>query len=293
MLLHTSFGRYCGGEITDFLAKQAIRNQIDVIGSHGHTTFHQPQDRMTHQLGDGASIVAVTGIPVVSDLRALDIALGGQGAPIVPIGEKLLFEDYHYFLNIGGISNVSIHNSKGIIAFDVCPANRVLNMLSMQVGKQFDEDGVMASAGKIDNGLLTRLNALDYYHKSFPKSLPNSFGVEVVYPMISGPEIKDALATYCEHIAVQIALAMQQSKAAGGKMLITGGGAFNKYLVSRIQKHLSPLEIEVVVPPADTVEYKEALIMALIAILKIRGDANVLSSVTGAGKDSCNGALWS
>lgn len=294
MLLHTDFARWCGEKVNQFIEKNKIRRRADVIGSHGHTTFHMPERGMTHQLGDGATIAAVTGIPVVSDLRNTDVALGGQGAPIVPIGEKLLFPEHQFFLNIGGISNVSIHQKKKVIAFDVCPANRVLNLLANKKGKAYDKDGRMASKGKVDLKLLEKLNQMKYYSQAYPKSLPNSFGTDIIFPLLmkSGLSIPDALATYTEHIAMQIMKSLLPFSGKHGKILITGGGALNKHLINRIDYYLETINIEVSLPSEETINNKEALVMALIAVLRLRGEVNVLSSVTGSKRNNVSGALW-
>ena len=184
LLLHAAYGKFTAGLVNDFIQKNSLYHQVQLIGSHGHTVFHSPQSGMTSQLGDGAAIAAVTGINVVSDLRAMDVALGGQGAPIVPVGEKLLFPQYAFCLNIGGIANLSFRHNDAYIAFDICPANRVLNMLANELGKAYDDDGVFAAGGKLNTALLTQLNALPYYRQPFPKSLANNFGVEEVYPII-------------------------------------------------------------------------------------------------------------
>jgi len=244
---------------------------------------------MTAQLGDGAPIAAITGLPVVTDLRTLDMALGGQGAPIVPIGEKWLFPTYAYFLNLGGIANVSTGDR---IAFDVCPANRVLNLLASRKGASFDPGGAWASAGRLLPDLLAALNGLDYYRLPPPKSLDNAFGTEIVYGIIrdSGCSPEDGLRTYTEHIALQVAAALQGG--APGEMLVTGGGAHNRYLVARIAAHVEPLGIQVMVPDPDLVNFKEALVVALFGVLRWRQEVNVLASVTGASRDSIGGALW-
>ena len=219
--------------------------------------FHSPQSGMTSQLGDGAAIAAVTGINVVSDLRAMDVALGGQGAPIVPVGEKLLFPQYAFCLNIGGIANLSFRHNDAYIAFDICPANRVLNMLANELGKAYDDDGVFRSRGQAKYCIAYKLNALPYYRQPFPKSLANNFGVEEVYPIIQSYAIpvEDALRTYSEHITQQMVYAINglmtsfpAGAVMGGQMLITGGGAFNGFLIAAIKTALKPLNIEVVVP---------------------------------------------
>jgi anhydro-N-acetylmuramic acid kinase len=231
-LLHAEYGHYTGRELNKFIEKHQLDFKGAVIGSHGHTTFHMPDKRMTAQLGDGAAIAAETQLPVVTDLRALDVALGGQGAPIVPIGEKLLMGEYDYFLNIGGIANLSL-NAEKYIAFDVCSANRVLNMLVNETGIAYDDGGQIAAGGTLNDDLLEKLNQLAYYKQAAPKSLANDFGTDIVYPLIKeyGLEIKDALRTYTEHIAMQIKMAISRSllPVSASRLLTTGGGAFNKF----------------------------------------------------------------
>ena len=295
-LLDSAFGHFIGEQILAFMASRQLQYQVGLISSHGHTSFHIPEQKTTVQIGDGAAIAAVTGLPVVTDLRSMDVALGGQGAPIVPIGEKYLFPGYTYFLNLGGIANISFIDSHQVIAFDICPANRVLNMLAADAGKSFDENGMMASAGKIHDELLGKLNGLDYYKKPFPKSLANDFGTETVYPLIRSFSIPvaDGLRTYTEHIAIQLKDSLVRSGLpdSHSKLLITGGGAFNQFLVKRISEVLAELQVEVVVPDPILVNFKEAIIMAFIGVLRWRQEANVLGSVTGAGRDSIGGALW-
>ena len=297
-LLHTAYGHYIGQEINRFIDVHQLHYKVAVIASHGHTTFHMPASQMTAQLGDGAAIAAKTQLPVVSDLRALDVAFGGQGAPIVPIGEKMLMNDFTYFLNIGGIANISL-NAEEYVAFDVCPANRVLNMLANDAGKPFDEDGKIAASGNVHDELLNQLNKLAYYSQPYPKSLANDFGTDIVYPLIksAGLSIPDAIRTFSEHVALQIcnalsSLNIQQPVPGNKKLLVTGGGALNTFLVNRLSELLRVENIEVVVPDTKLVNYKEALIMAFIGVLRWRQEYNVLASVTGASRNSIGGALW-
>ena len=341
LLLHTAYGNYLGEQVLRFIEKHNLHYQVQLISSHGHTTFHLPQQKMTAQLGDGAALAATTKINVVSDLRAMDVALGGQGAPIVPVGERMLLGDYGFFLNLGGIANVSAHGARGIgqgdsgagsqesagkfVAFDVCPANRVLNELAALAGREFDAGGEIAARGQVAEGLLQQLNALPYYGQPYPKSLANEFGTETVLPMVlgamgradgtgrqtagakeggwtvgaseggqaAGLSTEDALRTYVEHIAVQVRLAVEgMLQVGGGRMLVTGGGAHNTFLMDRLRELLAPLNIEVFVPDSQLVDYKEALVMALIGVLRWREENNVFASVTGASRDSIGGAVW-
>jgi anhydro-N-acetylmuramic acid kinase len=336
-LLHADYGHWLGEQVLRFMATHDLAYQVQLVVSHGHTIFHLPARRMTAQLGEGAALAAVTGINVVSDLRAMDLALGGQGAPIVPVGEKWLFGDYGFFLNLGGIANISGHLAGGesgegakegveFIAFDVCPANRVLNLLAEREGMSYDEDGALAATGQVDEDLLRRLNKLAYYGQAYPKSLANDFGTDTIYPMIGkGMRTADALRVYVEHIAVQVSEAVKRIRVAGGsggagasvgasesggaggaggaegsggsagsgsKMLVTGGGAHNDFLMGRLKELLRLSGVEVVVPERELVDYKEALVMALLGVLRWREENTVLASVTGARRNSIGGAVW-
>ena len=307
LLLHTEYGHYIGQQVNTFIEQQDLQYKVQLIASHGHTTFHVPSKKMTGQLGDGAAIAASTGINVVSDLRVMDVALGGHGAPIVPIGEKLLLKDYELFLNIGGITNLSYDGPEKYIAFDICPSNRVLNMLANKKGQPYDDGGQLAASGTLQPKLLEQLNALPYYELPYPKSLANDFGTDVVFPMVasSGYSIEDGLRTYVEHIAVQVrksvgqvlgtALSDPSTGAQDGQtrqLLVTGGGAHNTFLIERLTAHLKETNVSVVVPDKKLVEFKEAIIMALIGVLRWREENNVFSSVTGASRDSIGGAVW-
>lgn len=295
LLTHAAFGHWMANAIKDFIHQHQLEHKVHLIANHGHTVFHDPANHMTFQMGDGAAIATINRLPVVSDLRNMDVALGGEGAPIVPIGEKLLWNEYAYFLNIGGISNITIAHDSTHIAFDVCPANKVLNLLSNELGKSYDDQGMSASKGLINEDLLFELNDLDYYKKSYPKSLANEFGSDVLFGIIQKYSIstEDKLCTLCEHIAMQInAVCNEANQLSPEKMLITGGGANNDYLVSRIKHFLAQKNIEIDIPHPDLIAYKEALIMALIGVLRWREEINVLHTVTGASRSSIGGALW-
>lgn len=297
LLLHTAFGHYMGEQVNRFVEENGLHYQVQLISSHGHTSFHLPAQKTTAQLGDGAAIAAITGINVVSDLRAMDVALGGQGAPIVPIGEKLLWPEYDILLNLGGIANLSFNQPGKYIAFDVCAANRVLNLLAAEIDKPYDEDGNTAASGKLEESLLKELNALGYYSQPYPKSLANDFGTDTVYGILKKTPlpVQDKLRTYTEHIAYQLKEAILQTRsslAASSSLLATGGGAHNTFLVERIRQHLEDLNISLVIPEKELIDYKEAIVMALIGVLRWRENNNVLSSVTGASKDSIGGAVW-
>ena len=300
-ILHTEYGHYLGEQVNRFIRGNQLEYKVSLVASHGHTTFHIPSRKMTAQLGDGAAIAAATQLPVVSDLRNIDIALGGQGAPIVPIGEYLLLGGYDYFLNIGGIANISApaQNNSGRWGFDVCAANRVLNMLAAEAGKEYDDEGKMADNGNLNDQLLQQLNAFEYYDRPYPKSLANDFGTDIVYPLIkrSRCSISDALRTYTEHIALQIKKAISgvnnfKPQTSNLKLLCTGGGAFNTFLVERLKIHLASLNVDVMIPDEKLIKYKEALVMELIGVLRWREETNVLASVTGATRDSIGGAVW-
>ncbi|MEP6683406.1 MAG: anhydro-N-acetylmuramic acid kinase [Parafilimonas sp.] len=299
-LLHTAYGKFLAENVNRFIEENNLHHQVQLITSHGHTVFHEPKSGITTQLGCGATLAALTGINVVSDLRIMDVALDGQGAPIVPVGEKLLFPNFNFYLNIGGIANISFQQEKKFIAFDVCAANRVLNMLAQETGKDFDENGNIAARGEIIQPLMEKLNALNYYVLPSPKSLSNDFGTEIIYPLIKSfnININDALRTYTEHIAYQIQQSIQHlnsdvnSALSKQKLLVTGGGALNNFLIERLKSNLEIFNVDVVIAENNIVLYKEALIMALLGVLRWREENTVMASVTGASRSSIGGAVW-
>jgi len=329
-LTDTDYGHYLGRLIRDFIERHKIRP--DFIASHGHTIFHDPALRLTSQIGNGAAIAAETGLPVINDFRSLDVALGGQGAPLVPIGDRLLFGDYDFCLNLGGFSNISFEKNNTRCAFDICPLNVVLNQLAELLGHPYDEEGHFARLGKVDPGFLDALNRLPYYAKFPPKSLGIEWVREQIYPLIhnyfpsiplendqrphqplqreTAAAIHDCLATWCEHAAIQISRAtalietdsprnpsfsgesasQQPDKPLRDKLLLaTGGGSFNQYLMERIAHYL---RCKIIIPDHNTVNYKEALIFALLGTLRWRGEVNALKSVTGASHDAPGGAIF-
>ncbi len=295
---HAALGTYFGGLVNNFVKKNQLKGQVDFVASHGHTIFHFPDKHFTTQIGDGAAIAAICNLPVICDFRSTDIADGGQGTPIVPIGDKLLFTHFRFCLNIGGIANISCKTASRIVAFDICSANQILNMLANRLGKEYDANGAMAAAGKLHQPLLEALNGLHYYRQPYPKSLDNSYSREVVLPTLEefSISIEDKLRTYTEHIAAQVAAHIKMTAVhekieigPADKILATGGGAFNKFLIERIQQ-LSKVTAEV--PGDETVKFKEALVIAFMGVLRMRNEVNVLKSVTGAAHDSVGGAVY-
>lgn len=288
---HSAYGSFLGKRVNEFMQEFGVRP--DIIASHGHTIFHEPQRKIMYQIGDGAAIAAETRIPTVSDFRRLDIMLGGQGAPLVPIGDRLLFADYDYCLNIGGFSNISFEQDGKRIAFDISPVNYVINHYCRQIGLEFDRDGEIARRGAICRPLLDELNGMKFYHQSGPKSLGREWVETQVYPMLEryGLSLEDKLRTFYEHAAFQIfrIINANLSSAGNGKLLITGGGAFNKFLVERIEA-LCPCQI--VIPGRQIIEYKEALIFAFLGALYMADEPGCLASVTGASMDNIGGMLF-
>lgn len=274
--------------ISEFLQKHQIEN-LDALCSHGHTILHQPQNGLTLQIGNLPAIAELTKQKVVCDFRVQDVKLGGQGAPLVPIGDQILFSNFDYCLNLGGFSNVSFEEDGNRIAFDISPVNTVLNYYADKLGLKYDDKGNVARSGKISTELLAELNALDFYGKSYPKSLGFEFVKGIVLPIMDAYpiSIKDKLRTFTEHIAVQIANALPKK---AGSLLITGGGAYNDFLMERTQFYLP--EMQVVIPEAKTIEFKEALIFALLGVLKLRNEVNVLASVTGANENHSSGVIY-
>ncbi len=285
VLLNNEYGRFLGQLSNHFLES---KQTPDIIASHGHTIFHQPEKNLTYQLGNGASIAATTGIDTVSDFRNLDVALNGQGAPLVPIGDRLLFPDYEYCLNIGGFANISYEENNQRVAFDIGPANLILNNLASEIGAAFDRDGAMGRKGKVNPLLLDRLNALAYYHQVGPKSLGREWCVTTLMPLLKGSSLcpEDQAATFYEHLAMQIAGSVLIKNS---KILTTGGGAKNNYLLERINHYTVGV---VIVPDMKIVDFKEAIIFAFLGVLRSFHHINCLSSVTGAKQNNIGGVVF-
>ena len=275
--------------IKTFISENQLQN-LDAVCSHGHTILHQPQNGFTLQIGNLPEIGTITGETVVCDFRVQDVQLGGQGAPLVPIGDRILFSEFDYCLNLGGFSNVSFEQKGNRIAFDISAVNTVLNFYANKLGLDYDDKGRISKTGKLNTDLLLELNGLDYYKKPFPKSLGFEFVQQTVLPLIEKYFIsnEDKMSTFTEHIAIQTSLALPNKN---GKLLATGGGTYNDFLMQRMRFHLPQLEI--IIPDKKTIEFKEALIFGLLGVLKLRDEVNVLSSVTGAKKDHSSGIIYS
>lgn len=274
--------------IQKFITEHNI-NGLDAICSHGHTALHQPENKLTYQVGNLPKLATLLNATVVCDFRVEDVELGGQGAPLVPIGDELLFPQYNFCLNLGGFANISTHVNGKRIAYDICPVNIVLNHYVSTLGLAYDEGGKIARSGAVHQPLLDALNALDFYESPYPKSLGLEWVKSEILPLIDvyQLDIKDILRTFVEHVAVQISNEINQQKQAS--VLTTGGGAFNTFLMERIAHHT---QNKIIIPDQSIVENKEALIFAFLGVLKLRNENNCLSSVTGAIKDHSSGKIY-
>lgn len=288
-ILDVELGKYFAILINNFIEENNI-NAVDFIASHGHTIFHQPEHNLTLQIGSGASISANTGISTVCDFRTMDVSMGGQGAPLVPIGDRDLFSNFDFCLNIGGIANVSFNLNGERLAYDICPANMMLNYYLPDKHMMFDHSGAIARSGSCNSDLLAELNMLAYYNQEPPKSLGKEWVLANIYTLVSKFKLnnQDILATLVEHIAMQIAKSCRNTSKPP-KVLITGGGAYHHYLIERINFHTSA---QIIIPAAELIEFKEALIFAFLGVLRMRNENNCLASVTGAKKDNCGGAVY-
>ena len=288
------YGKWIGEKTREFMK---IRNVFpELIVSHGHTIFHQPDIGLTLQIGDGYQIMMGTGVKTICDLRSLDIALGGQGAPLVPIGDQMLFQDYELCLNLGGFSNISFDQTNSRLAFDICPVNTVLNHLASQINLDYDAEGAMAKSGKTNTKILERLNELDFYQQNPPKSLGIEWVHEAIFSILVNDATKNLLNTYCHHIAIQIIRAIEKNYELKGKihkpnMLVTGGGAKNTFLINLLKIHASE-KIDIIIPETSIVDFKEAIIFAFLGLLRSENKINTLNSVTGANMDSSGGLIF-
>lgn len=286
--LNVAYTQFLADVIQKFITSNQIET-IDAICSHGHTILHQPQNGFTLQIGNLPMLSQLLNQNIVCDFRVQDVALGGQGAPLVPIGDELLFREYDYCLNLGGFSNVSFNENGTRIAFDISPVNTVLNFYANILELQYDDAGKIAKSGKLNEALFQELNAIDFYSKPYPKSLGMEFVNQYVFPIVEPKAMQtDAiLHTFVEHIAFQIAKALPKKT---GKLLVTGGGAYNLYLLERMQFYLPKMKI--IVPETKVIEFKEALIFGFLGVLRLRNEVNVLSSVTGAKENHSSGKTF-
>jgi len=285
--INKKYTSYLGDIILEFISNNNL-NDIDLISSHGHTIFHQPFNNYTFQLGNLSTLRDITKITVVCDFRVQDVKYGGQGAPLVPIGDLYLFDSYSHCINLGGFSNISVKKKSQIIAYDICAVNIVLNHYSSKVGLDFDIDGQLSSSGVINYDLLSDLNSIYYYDLDYPKSLGVEWVEKNLFPLINSFEIstQDIMRTYVEHISVQISKNINDKKA---NILLTGGGAKNKFLISKLKERIdSKFQLE----SNEIIDFKEALIFGFLGVLKLRNENNCLKSVTGAYKDHSSGVIF-
>ena len=290
--LDQSFSQFALECLKTFLKELDVK--VDLIASHGHTVKHEPENKITVQIGDGAYWAQQLNLPVVYDFRTEDVLLGGQGAPLVPIGDTTLFKEYEYCLNLGGISNLSYQLNKKVIAYDISMCNTPLNELAQRLGKEYDKGGSIAQSGQFIPYLFDELNDLDYFKLPAPKSLDKAWYFGQMQPLFDrgSYSTEDLLNTCCEHIGYQIAQSINSSKSDSkrSEVLVTGGGAYNRFLLSRIEKYLDP-SYKLVIPEPYLIEYKEAIIFALMGWLRVHSKINVLSSATGATKDTSSGKI--
>ncbi len=287
-ILNVEYGFLLGEEVWRFMSRHSVLP--DFISSHGHTVFHKPDYKMSLQIGSGQHLAVECGLPVITDYRNKDLALGGQGAPLVPIGDKLLFDKFEFCLNLGGIANISSDDENGNrIAYDISAVNFALNHVARQVGKPYDANGDMAAKGQMNNDLMGKLEALDYYALPYPKSIANEWIRTLVLPLIDSVDCpaEDKLHTLCVHMGKYIGKAIGNDPM--NKVLITGGGAFNRFLIMQIAINT---QSAVIVGDPLTVNFKEALVFAFLGVLRMRNEVNSLATVTGAEKDSCCGVLY-
>lgn len=285
-LLNSSYGHWIGQTVNQFMRKHNVVPRL--ISSHGHTVFHRPNERMTLQIGHGATIAAETGITTVSDFRSLNIAIGGQGAPLVPIGDRLLFGEYAACVNVGGFANISMERDKKRVAYDICPANIILNLLSNKLGMPFDASGNIASTGKVNKTIFEKLENLNYYKSTGPKSLGREWVEKEVIHLFDENKapVEDLLSTVTQHIASQISRNLPIEKQS--KVLITGGGTHNSFLIKKIKERA---HCEIIIPSEKIIDFKESLIFALLGVLRVEGLVNCLAESTGASTDCSSGAI--
>ncbi|WP_339654875.1 anhydro-N-acetylmuramic acid kinase [uncultured Maribacter sp.] len=290
--LHNTYGTWLGEQALQFIEEHKL--DVDYIASHGHTTHHRPEMGLTFQVGSGQHLANTSGHKVISDFRTNDLALGGQGAPLVPIGDRIFFNEYDFCLNLGGISNISFDVKEKRIAYDIGLANMILNFITRKVDLEYDEDGNLARKGNVNVNMLKRLNNLQYYLLPHPKSIGYEWFLSDVVPIVDETidVIENLLHTSIHHICDKIAQQIKLNANSNQQsLLVTGGGALNSFLIETLQQKLGK-NTKVVIPEKIIIEFKEALIFALMGVLRVEQQTNVLSSVTGAKKDSSSGVVY-
>lgn len=287
---HNWYGTWLGQQTKAFIKTNSL--EVDFIASHGHTTHHKPENGLTFQIGSGQHLANTSGHKVVCDFRTNDVALGGQGAPLVPIGDYLFFGNYGFCLNLGGISNISFDKNGKRIAYDIGLANMILNHITNKIDLAYDNGGEIAKSGEINKKMLEELNALPYYQLPYPKSIGFEWFVEEVVPIVEKTQdsIENLLHTSIHHICEKIAEQVELHKIKNAKLFSTGGGALNDFLIATLQEKLTTTSI--VVPNKTLIEFKEALVFALMGALRFEQQINVLKSVTGARRDSSSGVVF-
>ena len=291
LILHNTYGSWLGQQAREFIEEKGL--EVDIISSHGHTTHHQPEQGLTFQIGSGQHLANVSRHKTVCDFRSNDVSLGGEGAPLVPIGDLLFFGNYDFCLNLGGIANVSFEYEGKRIAYDIGLANMILNHITQKIGLSYDDNGMLASKGSINNDMLEQLNQLSYYKLPFPKSTGYEWFIEKVVPVIDTKDTtENLLHTAVHHICEQVAMQIKMNATKDQSTLfVTGGGALNQFMMELLQSKLAPA-VSLVIPSKKLIEYKEALIFALMGILRVEQEINVLKTVTGASKDSSSGVVY-
>jgi len=286
-LIDKNYTKLLSKYILRFIEECSIK-KIAFVSSHGHTALHDPSNSITYQIGNLKELSDYIGLKVICDFRVQDIKLGGQGAPLVTVGEKYIFPEYNTLINLGGFANITIKSNNNLTAYDICPVNIVFNHLSNLKDLKYDHRGKIALSGKLNIELFDCLQSLDYYKQISPKSLGVEWVNQNIFPIInsfSEIPLEDLLNTFSKHFASQIASNIKSAK----KTLITGGGAYNDYLIQNI---MDLTESEIIIPNSEIIEYKEALIFGFLGVLKDLNINNCYSSVTGAIKDHCSGNIF-
>lgn len=287
--LDKELGLFFAQSVLQFMNVNDIdKKGINAIASHGHTVFHQPENGFTSQIGCGSTIAFHCGIPVINDFRSLDVIAGGQGAPLVPIGDFELFKaEADSFLNIGGFANISFEKEREVLAFDISPANLPSNLLLQEIGLSYDKDGDLARSGELNQSLLNQLNDIEYYQKKAPKSLGTEWMESIYMPLLKqGDKRENVLRTHTEHVAIQIARVLKEEQLTS--VYITGGGAKNQFLLERLAANYAG---KCIIPDKNTIDFKEALVFAFLGARYLRNEPTNVSSVTGAKNALCTGVL--
>ena len=279
------------------LANGLQRGEVAVIGFHGQTLLHRPEQRLTLQIGDGRALAARLGIPAVYDFRAADVAAGGQGAPLAPVFHRALVRRLQHaspiaVLNLGGVANVTYIDGDQLIACDTGPGNALLDdFLRLRTGEPLDTDGRAAASGSIDEKMIERLLAHPFFALAPPKSLDRNAFRGWVGDTLDSIGVENGAATLTALTAAAVARIVPYLPRPPASWIVAGGGARNPTLLRMLTERLAPARVESAHAVGWSIDSLEAQAFAYLAVRSLRGLPITFPTTTGAPRPLTGGVL--